>query len=83
VPSIAYGSSAYKRTNGNFPELKLINMYVEQAATSENQVALVSRPGLGLIATNGSGPINGLFSKKGTLGGDVFSISGTALYRGT
>jgi hypothetical protein len=83
VPSIAYGSSAYKRTNGNFPELKLINMYVEQAATSENQVALVSRPGLGLIATNGSGPINGLFSKKGTFGGDVFSISGTALYRGT
>lgn len=83
MPSIAYGASAYKRTNGNFPELKLINMFVEKADTSENQVALLSRPGLGLLATNGTGPINGLFSKRGTLSGDVFSISGTTLYRGT
>lgn len=83
MPSIAYGSGCYRRDNGNLPELKLINMFLEKADTSENQVALLSRPGLGLIATNGSGPINGLYSKAGTLSGDVFSISGTALYRGT
>jgi hypothetical protein len=58
-------------------------MFVEKAETSENQTVLQSRPGLGVLVTNGSGPINGLFAKKGTLGGDVFSISGTALYRGT
>jgi hypothetical protein len=83
MPSVAYGSGAYKRTNGNFPELKLINMYVEQAKTSENQVALISRSGLGVLATNGSGPINGMFCKPGTLSGDVFSISNDTIYRGT
>jgi hypothetical protein len=83
VPSVQYGTGAYRRTNGNFPELKLINMYLEAAKTSEQGVALLSREGLGLLATNGSGPINGLFCKAGTLSGDVFSISGTTLYRGT
>jgi hypothetical protein len=83
VPSIAYGTGAYRRTNGNFPELKLINMYVEKSETSENKIALLSRPGLGELVVNGSGPINALLSKKGTLNGDVFSISGSALYRGT
>lgn len=83
MPSIQYGSGAYKRSFGNFPPLQLINMYLEKADTSENQVALVSRSGLGLLATNGSGPINGMFSKQGTFSGDVFTISGTALYRGT
>lgn len=83
MPSVAYGTGAYKRANGNFPELKLINMFVEQAKTSEGGVALISREGLGLIATNGSGPINGMFAKPGTLSGDVFTISNTALYRGT
>lgn len=83
MPSIAYGAGCYRRDNGNLPELKLVNMFLEQAQTSENQVCLLSRPGLGLLATNGAGPINGLYCKAGTLNGDVFSISGTALYRGT
>jgi hypothetical protein len=83
VPSISYGAGAYRRSNGNLPELRLINMFVEQAKTSENQVALLSRPGLSALHTNGSGPINGIFAKPGTLSGDVFSISGSALYRGT
>jgi hypothetical protein len=83
VPSVQYGAGAYRRTDGELPELKLINMFVEQAKTSENQVALLSRPGLGLLATNGSGPINGMFCKAGTLSGDVFSISNATIYRGT
>lgn len=83
MPSVLYGSSAYRRTDGNFPELKLINMFVEKSATSENQSALLSRPGLGELAVNGAGPINGMFCKAGTLNGDVFSISGTTIYRGT
>jgi hypothetical protein len=83
VPSIAYGTGAYQRTNGNLPPLVLINMFVEEAKTSEGGVALLSRPGLGVRHTNGSGPINGIFAKPGTLSGDVFTISGSALYRGT
>lgn len=83
MPSVQYGTGAYKRGFGDLPTLTLINMFVEKADTSESQIALQSRNGLGLIATIGSGPINGMFSKKGTLSGDVFSISNTALYRGT
>jgi hypothetical protein len=83
MPSIAYGSRTYRRANGNFPELTLINMFPERALTSENQVALLSRPGLGLLATLGSGPVKGMFCKAGTLNGDVFTIGGTNLYRGT
>jgi len=83
MPSISYGAGSYVRTNGSFPPLELINMFVEQSNTSEGGVALLSRPGLGLLATAGSGPINGMYSKRGTLSGDVFSISNTTLYRGT
>ncbi len=83
MPSIAYGTGIYRRTNGNFPELKLINMFVEQAKTSEQGFALMSRPGLGLLATAGTGPINGMFCKAGTLSGAVFSISNATIYSGT
>ena len=83
MPSIAYGAGAYKKDNGNLPPLTLINMYLEASKTSEQGVALISRKGLGLLAENGSGPINGMFCKPGTLSGDVFSISNTTLYRGT
>jgi hypothetical protein len=81
VPSIAFGSSAYKRSE--LPELQLINMFIESAATSENQVALISRPGLATLSTKGAGPINGLYANKGVLEGSLFSISGGSLYRGS
>jgi hypothetical protein len=83
MPSLAYGTGAYQRTNGNFPPLRLINMFVEAAKTSEGEMALLSREGLGTLHTNGAGPINGIFAKPGTLSGDVFTISDTALYRNT
>jgi hypothetical protein len=83
MPSIAYGSSAYKRTNGNLPPLTLINMFLEQAKTSENQVCLLSRPGLTESYTVGSGPINAIFSKKGCFNGDRFTVSNNTLYRNT
>lgn len=83
MPSLSYGAGAYRRTNGNFPELRLINMFVEPAKTSEGGMALMSRPGLGLLAEVGTGPINKLYSKAGTFTGDVFSVSNLTLYRGT
>lgn len=84
MPSIYYGTRTFKRGNGNFPPLECINMFVERGAkTSEAEIALISRQGLGQLTTVGSGPIQGIFSKKGTFGGDVFYISSTNLYRGT
>lgn len=83
MPSVLYGGGSYERLNGNFPPLQLINMYVEQAKTSEGGVALLSRPGLGLLATVTFGAVVGMFSKRGTFGGDVFSVAGSNLHRGT
>jgi hypothetical protein len=83
VPSINYGASAYLRTNGNLPPLTLINMFLEQAKTSENQVCLLSRPGLVEFSEVGDGPISGIFCEAGTLSGDLFSISDSTLYRDT
>jgi hypothetical protein len=81
MPSIAYGSSAYKRSE--FPELRLVNMYVEKAATSEKQIALLSRPGLVSHSTIGTGPISGIFSQAGTFSSDLFGLSGSSLFRNT
>jgi hypothetical protein len=62
VPSVLYGAGTYERTNGNFPELKLVNMFLETGVqTSEGQNALISRPGMGQVTTIGTGPIHGLF----------------------
>jgi hypothetical protein len=79
MPSIAYGTSAYRRSE--FPELRLVNMFVEKAATSESQIALISRPGLVQQRTVGTGPIRGMFSQAGTFGADLFSVSADKLYR--
>jgi hypothetical protein len=83
VPSVAYGAGAYKRSQGSLPPLTLINMFLEQAESSEQGVCLQSREGLSESYTVGSGPINGLFSKQGCFGGDKFSVSNNTLYRNT
>lgn len=83
MPSLSYGAGAYSRTNGQFPPLTCENMRLVKSKTSEGGVALKSRYGLGLIATNGAGPVQGLFSSRGTLDGDDFSVSAGTLYRGT
>lgn len=81
MPPILYGKSSYLRENGNLPEFKLVNMFVEQAPVAEGGVVLQSRPGLAESATRGTGPINGIFSQEGTFDGDVFTLSGDTLYR--
>jgi hypothetical protein len=87
VPSLTYGTSSYDRETGNLPRLTLINMFVEKAATSENQACLQSFPGLAALKTNGAGPVRQIYCNAGTLGGDDFSVIGSGvsptLYRGT
>lgn len=81
MPSLLFGTGLYKRTFGNLPELRLVNFFAESAPTAENQVVLQSRKGLTSSATRGTGPINGLFSRKGVFNGDKFVISNNTLYR--
>lgn len=81
MPDLVYGQAADERDYGSLPPLTLINMFVEKAATSETGACLQSRPGLAETSTNVSGPINAIFCQAGTLGGSVFTISGTTLYK--
>jgi hypothetical protein len=83
MTAIAYGTRAYRRDNGNLPELKLKNMFLEATTTTDDGVALLSRQGLSLFSSPGVGPVTGMFSHENVFAGDVFSVSGGTLYRGT
>lgn len=83
MPAIPYGTGSYRRDKGSLPPLTLINMFVEKTPSAENGVVLMSRQGLEESASVGMGPVAGLFSQPGIFGGDVFSVSGGSLYRGS
>ena len=83
MPAIRFGTGAYVRNNGNLPPFTLVNMFMEQTPSAEAGVVLLSRNGLELSSTAGAGPVTGIFSQPGTLGGDVFRVSGGILYRNT
>jgi stabilization protein len=83
LPDLAYGVGAYRRVEGNLPELKCVNMWVEPSPSSEKGVILQSRPGLAESTSRGSGPIRGMFQQDGVFFGDLFVVSGTSLYRGS
>lgn len=81
MPSIVYGIAAYKRNNGNLPELRLRNMFIEHVATAPDGVALLSREGLTTTKTVGVGPVKGIFCQNNVFSGNVFTVSGGILYR--
>ncbi len=82
MPDIAFGHSAYRRDHGRLPEIKLENMIVEKTQTAKGGVAIISRRRLVETAVRGIGPINGIFTRAGTIGGAVFTVSGSDFYRG-
>jgi len=81
MPKIEFGTSAYRRDQGDMPELRVVNMMAEQTPTAQGGVTLMSRKGLVEAAETGSGPIQGEFQEPGTFDGDIFVISGGTLYR--
>lgn len=83
MPDILYGKGSFRRDNGNFTSLNLINMFPEAAPTVEQGVAILSRPGLAEEDEIGSGPINAEFYRPGLFSGDKFVLSGNDLYRGS
>lgn len=80
MTSLAYGKGTYRRQASGLPELRLVNMYVEAAATSQDGIVLLNRPGLRRDTDRGDGPIRGLFHQDGALGDTIFSISGDQLF---
>jgi hypothetical protein len=81
MSQIAYGAAAYRRDNGNLPELRLVNMYLERAPQEENGVVLLSREGLDEYSAPGNGPVTGIFRADGVFDGNLFTVSGGRLFR--
>lgn len=81
MPRIAYGVGAYRRSNGDLPELKLVNMFIEAVPAEEAGAVLLSRKGLSQVDSVGDGPVTGIYSEPGVFGGDVFRVSDGVLYR--
>lgn len=80
MPDLQYGTSAYSRERGNFPEIPVINMFAEQVP-GEPSVVLQSRPGLEDTGTTlGAGPVKALFYIDGVLSGQTFAVSAGHLY---
>jgi hypothetical protein len=79
MTALAYGKGTYRRLAAGLPELRLVNMFSEAAATSQDGVVLISRPGLSLGWILGNGPIRGIFQQAGTFDGRLFAISGGQL----
>lgn len=80
MPDLSYGTSAFERDRGNFPELPVINMFAEEVST-EGKLVLQSRPGLESTSiTMGAGPIRALFQTDGVLNNQLYGVSDTGLY---
>lgn len=78
---VVYGTSAFTRERGNFPDLPVVNMFAETVQT-EQHPALQSRPGLANSGTTlGVGPVKSLFQIDGVLDGSLFALSANALYK--
>lgn len=76
------GLSAYKRRFGREPEVVLRNRFFETAPNNlETGAALLARPATSLTVAAGDGPIRGNFSLGGFFDSDLFTVSGTELYR--
>ena len=78
---LEYGKGAYNRTQGNLPQLDVVNMFVEQSASQG--VIMQSRRPLGEVVEVGSGPVRASQVRDGVFNGDRFTVSGTELYRDT
>jgi len=76
---LLYGKSAYERTEGDLPELPLVNMWVEE--TRSDGIILQSRRGLETTYTWGAGSIDGILKRSGLFAEAVFAVSATTLYK--
>lgn len=86
MPSLGFLPGGQFLNLGNLPpQLPLVNMYAEQAATEPSQFVLISRPIMGdtifgFTPEYGDGPIYALYLADGVLGGDTVALSGVQLF---
>ncbi len=71
------------RPRVGLPTKQLVNAYAEVTKEGPTGAARIPRPGLTAWHTIGNGPILRQYQDPGLFNGDLFSVSGGALYRGT
>lgn len=79
MPSIPFGFRNVQRA-GNFPPFRLVNLFAETNPSAG--IALLSRPGMAVSSTVGSGDIRALYKADGVFGGALLAVSGTEFYKG-
>lgn len=84
MPAVPLVRSALRRDNGDQVEARLVNVFLEASASSDGGVVMLGRAGLAANSAPGTvGPVRGLFSKADLFAGDLFSVVGGNIYRGT
>lgn len=82
MPEIPLGTSSHKRRTTWNPEVRVVNMLVEQTATNQyDGVDHIQRPGMERFIELGPFPVQGIFRQAGTLDGDFLMAQGAELYR--
>lgn len=75
---LPFGLSSYSRANGRMAPVRLLNLYPEQSPTVKGDIALIQRPGLTAFLAQAA---RGLYREDGVLGGSLFTLTGTTLYK--
>lgn len=80
--SVPLGRSDWVRTVSDEAQINVVNRFFEQNPTNlEDQVSLLSRPGMKRFLTVGAGPIRAMYSQPGSFDDCLFVVSDDSLYR--
>jgi hypothetical protein len=77
MPPVPLGINAYKRSDGFSPEVRCVNMYVEEdkSGASPDSLMRIQRSGLNPFVTL-AGQVRGLFQQDGVLDSAAFAVAG-------
>ncbi len=82
MTTVPLGVGAYQRDYAQGPEIRLINRFFEQSPVNQVEGSvLLARPGSKLLTGAGNGPIRRIVTQPGVFDGDMFFVSGDALFR--
>jgi hypothetical protein len=82
MPALQYAKGAYRRANGDLPELKLENLLIEASPSDDEGAVMLARAGLESSLTPAtSGAVVGIYSRADLFSGDIFSVAGGNIHR--
>ena len=81
MPALPLGLEAYERSRGSVPEVRLVNLYLEEdkSGGSLDQVQRLQRPGLRTLVTFPAG-VRGIFQCDGALSSETFVVAANKFY---